>query len=84
MSEVIFIYEDQSIIIRSNINQKMKDICQNFCNKINIDMDSLKFLFGDNILNKEKKLKEITNENKITIYMLIKMKINFARNVEEY
>ena len=69
MSEVVFIYEDQSIIIRSNINQKVKDICQNFCNRINIDMDSLKFLFGDNILNKEKKLKEITNENKITIYV---------------
>ena len=55
------------MIIQCNINQKMKDICINLSNKINMDINSLTFLYGGRILNLEKKYNEITKDNKITI-----------------
>ena len=67
MAEVYYIFEGQSIIIQSNKNQKMKDICKNLSTKINIDINSLIFLYEGNKLDLEKKLNEITNENKIHI-----------------
>ena len=67
MAETVFIYDGRSLIIQCNINQKMKDICINLSNKINTDINSLTFLYGGGILNLEKKLNEITKENKITI-----------------
>ena len=67
MAEIVFIYDGQNIIVQCNINQKMKDICINLSNKINTDINSLTFLYGGGILNLEKKLNEITKENKITI-----------------
>ena len=67
MSKAVFIYEGQSIIIQCDINKKMKDICINLSNKINIDINSLIFLYGGNLLNTEKKFSEITKENTIKI-----------------
>ena len=67
MAEIDFIYDGKSIRIQCNINQKMKDICINLSNKINTDINSLIFLYGGTILNLEKKLSEVTKENKITI-----------------
>ena len=67
MAEIVFIYDGQNIIVQCDINQKMKDICINLSNKINTDINSLTFLYGGGILNLEKKLNEITKENKITI-----------------
>ena len=67
MAEIIFIYDGQNITVQCNINQRMKDICINLSNKINTDINSLTFLYGGGILNLEKKLNEITKENKITI-----------------
>ena len=70
MSEVGFIFEGQSIIIQSKENQIMRDICNNFCGKINANLDSLIFLYGGKILNIDKKLIEITKEDKIKILVL--------------
>ena len=67
MAEIIFIFDGQNITVQCNINQRMKDICINLSNKINTDINSLTFLYGGGILNLEKKLNEITKENKITI-----------------
>ena len=67
MAEVKFRYECQDIIIQCNKNQKMKDICINLSNKINVNINSLIFLYGDFKLNLEKKYKEITKENRIDI-----------------
>ena len=67
MAEVVFIYEGKSIIIQCSLNEKMEDICNNLSSKIKVDINLLIFLYGGSILNLEKKLNEITKENKITI-----------------
>ena len=67
MAEIIFQYEGRNIIIQCNKNQKMKDICDNLCNKTNTNLDSLVFLYGGSQLKFDKKYEEITKENKITI-----------------
>ena len=67
MAEVNFTYEGQDIMIQCNQNQKMKDICINLSNKINVDINSLLFLYGGNKLNFEKTFKELTKENRISI-----------------
>jgi len=67
MAEAKFTYEGQDIIIQCNENQKMKEICTNLSNKVNVGINSLIFLYGDTKLNLEKTFKEITKENKISI-----------------
>ena len=69
MKEVVFIYEQEYFPIKCNENQKMKDICHHLSIKINIYLNLLVFLYGGNIINLEKKLNEITDENKI--YVLV-------------
>ena len=65
--EVVFIFEGQSIKIQGNKDQKVKEICNRLSAKINININSLIFLYGGNQLNADKKLNEITKENKINI-----------------
>ena len=67
MAEAKFIYDGQDIFIQCNKNQKMKDICTNICNKINVELISLVFLYRASRLNSEKAFNEITKENKINI-----------------
>ena len=51
MAEVKFTYEGLDIIIRCNKNQKMKDICTYLSKKINVNINSLIFLYGGIQLN---------------------------------
>ena len=67
MSVVVFIYDGQSITIQCNMNQKMREICTKLSKKINMNLNSLIFLYGGMKLNLENKLNEITKEDKITI-----------------
>ena len=67
MAEIVFIYEGNPITIQCNKNQKIKDICINLSNKINMNINSLIFLYGGNQLNLDKTYDEITKENKINI-----------------
>ena len=67
MAEIEFTFEGNSIIIQCNKNQKMKDICNKLSTKININLNSLIFLYGGNILNFDKTFNEISKENKISI-----------------
>ena len=67
MAEVEFTFEGNPIIIQCNKNQKMKDICNKLSTKINININSLIFLYGGNILNFDKTFNEITKENKIKV-----------------
>ena len=67
MAEIVFIYELIYISIQCNINQKMKEICTQFCSKIKININSLTFLYGGEILNLDKSFNEIAKENKIKI-----------------
>ena len=64
MVKAKFTYEGKVIIIQCNKNQKMKDICTNLSNKINVGLNSLVFLSQ---LNLEKTFEEITEENRIDV-----------------
>ena len=70
MAEIVFIYEEKSISIQSNINQKMKEICAQFCSKIETNINSLTFLYGGKILNLDKAFNEVTKEKKIKILVI--------------
>ena len=72
MAEIVFIYEGKYISIQCNINQKIKDICTQFCKKINLNIISLTFLYGGELLNLDKAFKEITKENKIKVLVFNK------------
>ena len=44
------------------IEDKMKDICEKLCLKMEIDINKLIFIYGGGILNMELKYKEVANE----------------------
>ena len=67
MAEIIFIYEGNQINIQCDKNEKMDEICNKLSNKINMNLNSLIFLYGGSQLNLDKKLNEITKENNINI-----------------
>ena len=67
MATIIFIFNGISTSIQCSKDQKMKDICDKYCNKINTNINTLIFLYGGNQLNLDKKYEEYTKENKITI-----------------
>ena len=51
MSEVIFEFEGREVIIQCKKDEKMKDICQRYVNKIDRNINSLIFLYGGKQLN---------------------------------
>ena len=51
MSKVIFDFEGREVIIQCKKDEKMKDICQRYVNKINKNINSLIFLYGGKQLN---------------------------------
>ena len=67
MAEAKFIFEGEDIIIQCTKNQKMRDICTNLSNKINVGLNSLIFLYGGGKLNLDKTFQELTKENRISI-----------------
>ena len=67
MAEAKFTFEGQDIIIQCTKNQKMRDICTNLSNKINVGLNSLVFLYGGDQLNLDKTFQELTKENRISI-----------------
>ena len=67
MAEARFTFEGQDIIIQCTKNQKMRDICINLSNRINVGLNSLVFLYGGGKLNLDKTFQELTKENRISI-----------------
>ena len=67
MATIVFIFNGISTSIQCSKDQKMKDICDKYCNKINTNTNTLIFLYGGNQLNLDKKYEEYKKENKITI-----------------
>ena len=53
MSTVSFTFNEIETIIQCTNTEKMNEICQKFANKINLDINTLVFLYGGNIINKE-------------------------------
>ena len=67
MAEAKFTYKDKDIVLTCDKNQKMKDICANLGNKINVSINFLRFYYGESLLDLEKTFQEITKENRISI-----------------
>ena len=72
MAEIIFTYEGNQINIQCDKNQKMDEICNKLSTKIDLNINSLIFLYGGSQLNLDKKLNEITKENNINILVFKK------------
>ena len=53
MASVIFTYEGLPLKVQCLKEDKMKDICNKYISKININMNSLYFLYGGNQINLE-------------------------------
>ena len=64
MSEanVIFNFEGRDVSIQCSKDEKMKDICQKYVNKINKNINSLVFLYGGNQLNFDLNFNELANK----------------------
>ena len=61
MSKIIFNYEGVYTTVLCEENEKMKEICKRYGNKILIDINNLYFLYNGNKINIELKLNEIIN-----------------------
>ena len=57
-AKVIFSLEGTEIIINCSIEEKMRDICQRYSTKIESNLESLLFLYGDNPVNLELRFEE--------------------------
>ena len=61
MSKVIFIFNGEKINIQCLNEDKMKDICSKYSNKINKNVNDIFFLYGGNIINLDLKYNDIIN-----------------------
>ena len=72
---ITFSLGDKDISIQCPKNQKMKDVCQVFANKIGLDINSLSFLYGGNQINLELSFEDLAlpndkTNNKIKIIVI--------------
>ena len=58
MATIVYIYNGISTSIQCSKEQKMRYICEKYCNKIDTNINSLIFLYGGNKLNLDKKYEE--------------------------
>ena len=63
MFNVEFIYNGKINVIQCNLDDNMKDICDKYLVKTNIDKNSVIFLYSGNIINEEMKLSDIKDIN---------------------
>ena len=75
MSKEIFIFGGIEVIIQCTKEEKMKEICQRYVNKIEKNLNSLIFLYGGKQLNFNLSFKEQANgldkernEMKVLVY----------------
>ena len=61
MSKAKFSFEGTETVIQCLKDEKMKNICNKYSTKINIDINSLIFLYGGNQVNQELAFNEQTN-----------------------
>ena len=61
-AEVIYQFEQQTIIIQCNENEKMKEISEKFSNKIESNLNNLLFLYDGNQLDLDLTFEEQSNK----------------------
>ena len=71
MAKVIFLFKGQETTILCNLEDKMKEICQHYANKIQIDINNIYFLINGNKIDEELKYKDYTNEENKSIKILV-------------
>ena len=78
MSEVIFIYNGNSISIQTQSNEILNVVIDRFCLKVNVNRDKIYFLYNAEILNENIKVDEIklNDENKRVIMVYDNNNIN--------
>ena len=69
MEEIIFHYGGKQIKIQGDKKQKIEEVCNKFCNQINMNINSFLFNHEGNELNLNKTINEIAHENKIHIFV---------------
>ena len=81
MAEAIFSFKGNNTTIQCILGDKMKDICLKFSFKINIDINSLYFLYGGEKINLNLTFEQLANsidKNKkimnILVYQLVQTK----------
>ena len=62
MAKAEFNYKGNITDISILEGESMEDVCKKFANKVEIDINKIEFLYGENKLNLEKKYYEIINE----------------------
>ena len=88
MKKVVFNYKGLDIVIQCKLNDKMKNICQNFANKAQINKDKIYFVYNGkagNQFNEELTFLEMINSedkkmNKMNILVYDNI---FENNIEE-
>jgi len=80
----IFTLDGVNLIIQCTTEDKMKDICQNYSNKINKNMNSLIFLYGRNKVNFDLSFEEqalLIDKNNHEMKILVNKNSNNTKSI---
>ena len=83
MAEITFNFQQANTVIQCNIDDKMKDICNNFCKEIKKDINQLFFIYDGSKIDLEKSLREIANQDDIISKKMIILANENSDNSEE-
>ena len=61
MANITFLFNGEKTLIQSTKEEKMKDICNKFVEKLDIDINNLNFIYGRNQLNLDLSFNEVAN-----------------------
>ena len=84
MSEIIFVYNGNSIGIQAQSNETLNIVIDRFCGKANVNRNKIYFLYNGEILNENINVDKIksNNEKKIIIVVCDNIDINDNKNLK--
>ena len=62
MAELIFLYNENETKIQCNKEEKIKEICKRYITKIQIDINTIYFIYNGNKINEDLNFNEQANE----------------------
>jgi hypothetical protein len=74
MSEIIFTYKGLDTLIQCQNEEKVNDAINRFIHKTEIDINSIYFIYGGSIVNKELTINELikSSDKNVTNFKLVK------------
>ena len=69
MPKIVFSFKEEETIIQINPEDQIKEICKQFANTIQKDINNIYFISNGNNINEELKYKEYINENNNKIFV---------------